>query len=193
MNERRNICLQDGKTGELLFKELVSKRGLPLEKSTLTDDMVNKIDYYMGKTRVPIQIKSSPKTDDGTRCIEFFDVRGGNGWMDSKAEIISFETEYGFLLVKISDVWNLLKDKLHFYNSDRATFEYNTDISLKENITNHYNTMKGANALNKTYYKSVAYYELYTRADWDGQKRWDFCTKVPLKDLEEIAVARLKK
>lgn len=193
MNDRRAICFQDGKTGELLFEELLRKKGVSFTKSDSTDDMVNKIDYYMGKTNLSIQIKSSPKTDDNTRCVEFVDVRGNNGWMASKAEIIAFETTYGFLLVKIEDIWNLLKNKLQFYSSDNVDFKYDDSLPLKENISNHYNLMRVSNSLNKTYYKSVDIYNLYTRADWDGQKRWDFCTKVPLQDLEEISVAKLRK
>ncbi len=193
MNNRRNICFQDGKTTELLFEELLAKKGVSFEKSNSNDDMVNKIDYYMGKTNVSIQIKSSPKTDDNTRCVEFIDVRGNSGWMASKAEIIAFETSDSFLLVKIEDIWNLLKDKLQFYTTDKTNFQYDDNLTLKENISNHYNLMKVSNSLNKTYYKNVEIYTLYTRADWDGQKRWDFCTKVPIFDLDEISIAKLRK
>jgi hypothetical protein len=193
MSGRRDICLNNGKTSELLFEELLTKKNVTFKKSDSIDDMVNKIDYYMGKTNVSIQIKSEPKTGDDTRCVEFIDVRGNNGWMISKAEIIAFETSYGFLLVKISDIWDLLKDKLVFYKSDVIDFEYDNEKPLSENIQNHYKLMKKSNSLYKSYYKSVEKYNLYTRADWDGQKRWDFCTKVPLSDLESISVAKLKK
>lgn len=193
MYDRREVCFRNGTETEKLFEYLMAAKGIKFRKSDSKDDMINKIDYYIGKTDTPIQIKSTPQKEDGCRCIEFIDVNGNNGWMNSKSEIIVFETNTHFLFIEIDRIWKLLSDKLSFYTSPDADFNYNNSVSLRDNIFEHYNIMRSSNSLNKTYYKSVNEYNLYTRADWDGRKRWDLCTKIPLHDLEKISKAKLIK
>jgi hypothetical protein len=194
MKKRREESFEMGNKTEMLFTDLLTKNGIWSEKASDKDDMVNKVDYYIGKIRkVPVQVKALPKSDRGTRAIEFFDVNGRKGWMNSKAELIIFEAEDAFYFIEIKAVWKLLENNLKFYKADGVDFTNNKNIPLIKNINNFYYPLKRLDKLKKAHKNQVGEYEFYTRPDWGSKKRWELCAKVPFDDLKKVAVWKMGK
>ena len=83
---RTKVCVEVGKTGEALFKEITGAL-----KSNLEDDKKH-IDFYWGEKLV--DVKGLKKMHlSGYILLEFINVWGGNGWCSrkSKAEYIAFQ------------------------------------------------------------------------------------------------------
>ena len=83
---RTKVCVEVGKTGEALFKEITGAL-----KSNLEDDKKH-IDFYWGEKRV--DVKGLKKMHlSGYILLEFVNVWGGDGWCSkkSKADFIAFQ------------------------------------------------------------------------------------------------------
>jgi len=94
-DSRTAICVDVGKTGEALFKELTGAL-----KSNLEDDKKH-IDFYWGDKLV--DVKGLKKMHlSGYILLEFVNVWGGNGWCSrkSKAEYIAFQFPEAFYVFR---------------------------------------------------------------------------------------------
>ena len=92
---RTKICVEVGKTGEALFKEITGAL-----KSNLEDDKKH-IDFYWGEKLV--DVKGLKKMHlSGYILLEFINVWGGNGWCSkkSKAEYIAFQFPDAFYVFR---------------------------------------------------------------------------------------------
>lgn len=94
---RTKICVDVGKTGEALFKEITGAL-----KSNLEDDKKH-IDFYWEDKLV--DVKGLKKMHlSGYILLEFINVWGGNGWCSrkSKAEYIAFQFPDAFYVFRKS-------------------------------------------------------------------------------------------
>ena len=92
---RTAICVDVGKSGEALFKELTGAH-----KSSLADDKKH-IDFYWGDMKV--DVKGLKKMHlSGFLLLEFINVWGGHGWCSkkSKAEYIAFQFPEAFYIFR---------------------------------------------------------------------------------------------
>lgn len=94
-DDRTAICVDVGKSGEALFKELTGAH-----KSSLADDKKH-IDFYWGDMKV--DVKGLKKMHhSGYILLEFINVWGGHGWCSrkSKAEYIAFQFPDAFYIFR---------------------------------------------------------------------------------------------
>ena len=92
---RTAICVEVGKSGEALFRELTGAH-----KSSLEDDKKH-IDFYWDDRKV--DVKGLKKMHhSGFILLEFINVWGGHGWCSrkSKAEYIAFQFPEAFYVFR---------------------------------------------------------------------------------------------
>lgn len=98
---RTTHCVDVGKSGEALFKEITGAI-----KSNLEDDKKH-IDFYWGDKKV--DVKGLKKMHhSGYILLEFINVWGGDGWCskNSKAEFIAFQFPEAFYVFSKTDLRN---------------------------------------------------------------------------------------
>ena len=98
-DDRTAICVDVGKSGEALFKELTGAF-----KSSLADDKKH-IDFYWDDRKVDVKgLKKMHHT--GYILLEFINVWGGHGWCSKKsaAEYIAFQFPDAFYVYKKNDL-----------------------------------------------------------------------------------------
>lgn len=98
-NNRTKVCVEMGKSGEALFKEITGAI-----KSSLADDKKH-IDFYWEDKKV--DVKGLKKMHlSGFVLLEFVNVWGGNGWCSKKssAEYIAFQFPEAFYMFQKDDL-----------------------------------------------------------------------------------------
>jgi hypothetical protein len=111
-----------GKEKEIEFSELLlSEYGGEVLKSSKEDDMYNHIDiiWTYKNNSYSFDIKGAKKAsrsdyvpDYNIHWIELQNVRGNLGWLYGKADYIAFETLDDWLVVKRTDIINLIDKKV---------------------------------------------------------------------------------
>ena len=115
-------CSKLGKEKEREFSQLLlSKFGGEMIKSSKNDDMYNHIDLiwrYRGG-EYSFDVKSAKKANRSDNIpnydinwIELQNVRGNLGWLYGKADYIAFETLYNWLILRRTDIINLINSKV---------------------------------------------------------------------------------
>ncbi len=102
-------CFFDGKKAEEKFSELAESKGYEVTSASKTDDMRKHVDVWIkkdGGEKIGVDVKSKKKVsrNDGensgeTIWLELVNVTGNVGWVFGDSNLVSFETEDGFLLV----------------------------------------------------------------------------------------------
>ena len=97
-----------GQTVENNFSSLLIKRDPNFRKSSLQEQYQH-IDYFTNFGTIDVKAKKriargDGKTQDDFVWLEFKNVGGGTGWLCGKTDIIAFEREKDFILVKRKDL-----------------------------------------------------------------------------------------
>lgn len=114
-DSRTAICVEVGKTGEALFKELTGAI-----KSSLADDKKH-IDFYWGEKKV--DVKGLKKMHlSGFILLEFINVWGGDGWCSkkSRAEFIAFQFPEAFYVLSKTDLRDRAIQLCNPFNKDEV-------------------------------------------------------------------------
>jgi hypothetical protein len=114
-DDRTKICVEVGKSGEALFKELTGA-----VKSSLADDKKH-IDFYWEDKKV--DVKGLKKMHlSGFLLLEFINVWGGNGWCskNSSAEYIAFQFPEAFYVFLKDDLRDKAIELCEEFNSDQV-------------------------------------------------------------------------
>lgn len=105
--DRTGQCSEDGKKAEDLFAKLASQREFLVRDAT-EQEQFDHIDYVMQKhnqkTTVDVKARkklsrSSTEYNDNMVWVEWKNVRGKNGWLHGKADLIAFEQESHYLIM----------------------------------------------------------------------------------------------
>lgn len=119
-------CFSNGKKKEEEFKQALSKIleekniNYTIEKTSFNDDVRKHIDFTLTcenkKWSFDVKAKKKVNRDDKKAAddlnwIELKNVRGCDGWLYGEATHIAFEINEGFMLVKRTDLINLIKEK----------------------------------------------------------------------------------
>lgn len=115
-DSRTAVCVDVGKTGEALFKEITGAL-----KSDLADDKKH-IDFYWGEKLVDVKgLKKMHHT--GYILLEFVNVWGGDGWCSkkSKAEYIAFQFPEAFYVFRKSHLRTRALDMCEVYTPEAVT------------------------------------------------------------------------
>ena len=117
--------IKEGNESENTFSELATRRGYRISKSSKEQDINEHWDYEITKNdatyKVDVKAKKRISRQDKTVqseeiWIELHSVRPNNkGWLyESKANLLAFELEDGFLLVKREDLIKLVNNLVNF-------------------------------------------------------------------------------
>ncbi|AFZ45287.1 hypothetical protein PCC7418_3168 [Halothece sp. PCC 7418] len=117
--------IKEGNKSEKTFLKLAVRRGYQVLKSSKQQDINEHWDYEITKNdatyKVDVKAKKRISRQDKTVqseeiWIELHSVRANNkGWLyESKANLLAFELEDGFLLVKREDLINLVNKIVNF-------------------------------------------------------------------------------
>ena len=115
-DSRTAICVDVGKTGEALFKEITGAH-----KSSLADDKQH-IDFYWEEKKV--DVKGLKKMHhSGYILLEFINVWGGDGWCSkkSKAEYIAFQFPDAFYVFRKKHLRVRALDMCEVYSPEAVT------------------------------------------------------------------------
>lgn len=105
-----------GDKAERMFVSLAGKRGYKVRHSTLNENKMSRIDFFLEKNNIlksfdvkarkKISYKDSSYNDNWT-WVEFMTADGFPGWLYGEADYIAFEKKDSFLLVDRISLKNL--------------------------------------------------------------------------------------
>lgn len=118
---------QMGMDAEKRFVGIMKKNGHKIAKSTSKQDMFEHWDYLVnGKVKAEVKgLKKARRSDNSTKndwiYVEFRNVKGEDGWLYGKADVVCFEQEEGFLVVNRSSLVELAETLVKTTFTDRPT------------------------------------------------------------------------
>lgn len=102
-------CSDSGYSAENLFSEMAEKRGWEVSKADRKQQLSH-VDVYLNHKKhgtVSFDVKAQKKvkrtdsnTNDKYLWVEFSNVAGKEGWLRGNADLIAFEQEKNFLIVR---------------------------------------------------------------------------------------------
>lgn len=106
-NKRRAYSGSTGRVAEVRFVRAAEHMGLHVTKSSSKEDINDHVDYwlaYNGNGKWGVDVKGNNLPDE--IWVEFMNVRGNDGWLYGKADIIAFDIpeEGGFSVVDREDL-----------------------------------------------------------------------------------------
>ena len=104
-----------GQTVESEFSKLMDVRGLKYKKATRSEQFQH-IDYHSSFGTIDVKAKKRLNRGDGKEqdefiWLEFKNVQGKPGWLCGQTNVIAFERDKDFILVKRSDLLEMSKNK----------------------------------------------------------------------------------
>lgn len=121
-----------GKDSEEEFKEIMTREGYKVYKSSKYDDIYKHIDFYVvdpktGNTTMSIDVKTMKKIKgefqtDYCWC-ELVGPTGYPGWVYGKASHFGFKMQEGFLIIKKSDLIEIIENE--YKNCNKITNSQN--------------------------------------------------------------------
>lgn len=101
-------CLEIGLSAEESLKKIAESKKVTIEKSSRFHDMKEHFDYFFHyadeskkvEVKAMKKLSRSGEQQDEWIWVEFKNVRGNEGWLYGKADLIAFEFKEHFLFVK---------------------------------------------------------------------------------------------
>lgn len=107
---------------ETKFYDQATKRGYKVTHANNHQDRIEHWDFSIQKNGFPIMVevkglKRINRHDMHPQCdwiwVELVGTKGYNGWLYGKADVLAFETDYGFLLVSRKELLNIVNKKVN--------------------------------------------------------------------------------
>lgn len=149
----------EGKRAEEIFRELTGAT-----EATHSEDRYEHTDCWLGNVRVDVKgLKRSSKK--GYILVEFVAVDGRKGWCSPEgADMIAFQTEEGFIVVKNSSLYKMARHKWRIKgNGDKKVTRKNGMRPEDGHV-----------------------YTLLGRQPWRGRERKDVFMYVPIEDVLKL-------
>ena len=140
--------LELGERAEHLFIVLAVKSGWKISASSKDENIEDHWDYLIEKENelFKVEVKSQKRINRGDKdeqtqftWVELRNVRGKVGWLFGKADLIAFEKEKSFILVKRLELLALVNKKVNLVAKVReakdALYKIYTRIGRKDKLT----------------------------------------------------------
>ena len=140
--------LELGENAEHLFIVLAVKLGWKISASSKGENIDEHWDFLIEKDKeaFKVEVKSKKRINrsdkDGQNAliwVELRNVRGQTGWLFGKADLIAFEKEKSFLLVKRLDLLAMVNKKVNLVAKVRdpkdALYKIYTRVGRKDKLT----------------------------------------------------------
>jgi len=140
--------LELGDNAERLFIILAVKQGWKISASSKDENIDEHWDYLIEKENelFKVEVKSQKRINRGDKdeqtqftWVELRNVRGKVGWLFGKADLIAFEKEKSFILVKRLELLALVNKKVNLVAKVReakdALYKIYTRIGRKDKLT----------------------------------------------------------
>lgn len=128
----RPKSIEEGDASEMLFSQIMLKRGWSLVLASMQDQF-NHIDFYLNKEgiEITVDVKSKKRLSahdsgfmSGWLWVEFAGHGGGKGWLYGDQTHIAFHLEGGFLVVSRESLSSFCESRVDL---DSPTWEWATE------------------------------------------------------------------